>query len=131
MTPSSEELRRRYEELPSEDLLAVLHPESGYTGLAVGVARSVLEERGVDPRGSAARKLNSELDREFEDAAQEEYEPLGVGVRIVCLIFCGIPAMVIAAVAYTNGHTRRGNEALQWMVIGWVTWTVFGFLARL
>jgi hypothetical protein len=131
MTPSREELRGRFESLPSEDLVAALHPKAGYTELAIGIAREVLEERGVNLRSQEARKLTAELDREFTEAAEVADEPLGVVMRITCLIFCGIPALLIAAIAFAKGHTRRGTEALQWMVIGIVTWTVFGFLSRL
>jgi hypothetical protein len=131
MAPSVEELRKRFESLPSEDLIAAIHPHAGYTETAIGVARAVLEERGVDLKSPAARKLHDQLQREFKEAADQADEPLGVPTRIICLIFCGIPALLIAAVAFTKGHTRRGTEALQWMIIGIVTWTVFGFLSRL
>lgn len=131
MTPSSEDIRTRFESLPSEDLVSALHPQAGYTELAIGIAGEVLQERGVDLGSQAARTLTAELDREFTEAAEMADEPLGVVMRITCLIFCGIPALVIAAIAFAKGHTRRGTEALQWMVIGIITWTVFGFLSRL
>lgn len=131
MAPSREELRTRFESLPTEDLIAALHPQAGYTELAIGIAREVLEERGVDLGSQEAKKLTDQLDREFTEAAEISDEPLGVVLRITCLIFCGIPALLIAAIAFAKGQTRRGTEALQWMLIGIVTWTVFGILSRL
>lgn len=131
MAPSADELRQRFESLSSEDLIVAIHPHAGYTETAIGVARAVLEERGVDLKSAAVRKLHNQVQRDFKEAAEQADEPLGVPTRIICLIFCGLPALIIAAVAFAKGHTRRGSEALQWMGIGIITWTVLGILSRL
>lgn len=128
---SQDELRRALEKKSTYDLIAVLHPRSDYLPAAVSMARTLLEERGVDLDGNDVEEALSELTADLDHAELEADAPLSVGLRIVCVVFAGMPAMVIAAYSLSKGRPRRGNEALQWMTIGIVAWLVLGILGVL
>lgn len=72
MSPTPEDLRQRFEQMSSRDLLAALDSQSDYTSLALEVVRRVLEDRGVDSEGSTAQTLTVRQSR-MSSKAQEDY----------------------------------------------------------
>ena len=124
----SAELRQRYAQLSSEDLLTVLHPEEGYRQEAVDVAREILASRGVDPGGPAVYELYEDVDRQHRADAERKSARLNPWLRALCAILPGLPAIIVAGINLANGKDRRALEALQWMLIGAVGYTVLRFV---
>ena len=127
--PDADGIRRRLERRGDDELLEVLHPGGDYSSQAVDVARSILVERGVDLESQAMQEALSDLENRLTAAAEEADKPLGIGMRIFCVLLAGFPAMVVAGYNYSKGRRRRAEEALGWMIAGWVFWAFVGVAA--
>ena len=55
--PTPEDLRQKYEQMPSKALLRAVRSKGEYTDLAMDVILGILIERGLDPEGSIAETL--------------------------------------------------------------------------
>ncbi len=128
---NQDDLRRALDKKSTDELLAVLHPQSDYLPAAVLTARALLIERGVDLDADDVQRELAQVGADLDLAAREADEPLSVGLKIVCVVFAGFPAMVIAAYNFSKGRRRRGREALDWMVIGILAGFVLGVLGSL
>lgn len=124
----SAELRQRYAQWSSSDLLVVLHPEEGYRPEAVAVAREILASRGVDPTSPDLQDVYEDLDRQHVADAKWKAAPLSPWLRALCALLPGLPAFIVAGINLANGRSTRATEALQFMLIGIIGYTVLGFV---
>jgi hypothetical protein len=126
-------LKRQYEGWATDDLLRVVHAPDDYRPEAIAIAREILAIRNVTPEGPAAEPVVAQLQADKVLQQQLADQPLSIAVRLVCVVFCGIPGIAIAAYNESQGYTRRAKEAWKWVFIGWLTWLSLGivcFLSR-
>lgn len=124
-------LKRKYEAWPTDDLLRIVHGHQEYRPEAIAIAQQILAVRGVARGDPADENVVEQL--QAEKVVQEELadRPLSLILRLVCVVFCGIPGIAIAAYYDSQGYSRRAKEAWKWVVIGWVTWLAMSFVCFL
>ncbi len=122
-----EELRDQYRDWPTEDLLQVVAESDSYRPEAVRVVREILATR--DPAEVAA--LTEVVAAEQHHKEVVASEPLSWGLKVACLVFCGLPGIAIAVIQESGGKTRRARDAWRWVGYGVVTWFMIGLLVSL
>jgi len=125
--PDLDRLRNQYRDWATADLVRIVADSESYRPDAVSVVREILAAR--DPTEVAA--LTDEADAEQRHREATASEPLGWGSKAACLIFCGLPGIVIAVLHESQGKTQKARDAWRWVVYGWVTWITIGFLFSL
>jgi hypothetical protein len=122
-----DELKRQYEGWSTDDLIRVVHTPQDYRPEAIEIARHILAVRNVAPQSAAEEMVVAQLQTEKLLQQQLADQPLNIGLRLVCVLFCGFPGIAIAAYNESQGHTLRAKEAWRWVVIGWITWMALSF----
>ena len=114
------ELKERYRRAATEDLLRVIHSSQDYRPEAVELAREVLVTRDLSQEGITVDAVVSQLEEESAAKQQLAEEPLGVGLKIVCFLFCGLPGILFATYQGATGRSQRAREAWSWVGYGWL-----------
>lgn len=123
MSDALEELRNRYAALETDELFAIVHTDSHqYRSEAIRVAQEELARRNISSDDAA--KLQQKAETKRKERLDEEGIGLSVGLKILCLLLPGIPALITYAVMEIKGRKRAAREAIVWFCIGIVTWFV-------
>ncbi len=121
------ELRKRYAVLETEELFAIAHTDSDqYRSAAVRVAREELARRKVSNEDAAEFQQKAETKR--IGRLDEEEKPLPAGLKLLCLVFAGMPALVTYAIMESKGRKRAAREAIVWFSAGFGLWLVLRLL---
>ena len=121
-------LKHQYEGWATDDLLRVVHAPDEYRPEAIAIAREILAIRNVALESPAAEQVVAQLQAAKVLQQQLAGQPLSTTLRLVCVVFCGIPGIAIAAHNDSQGYTRRAKDAWKWVFIGWVTWLALGIV---
>ncbi len=121
------DLKERYRNASTEDLLRVVHSRHDFRAEAVEIAREVLKTRDLTQARVTA--VVAELAEEIEARQLAAEEPLGAGWKAFCFFLCGVPGILFAAYQWTTGRSRRAQEAWNWIALGWfIRLALFMFL---
>ncbi len=116
--------RAVYENKETEDLVRIAFlNDDDFRSEAVELARSELASRGIHSADdTAVEQERSVLSAETAQAEDLAHQPLGPGLKIVCLIFAGFAVAVIIAVSKrAAGKIRASNQAWWCFAVG-VAW---------
>lgn len=109
-------MRSRHEAASDQELAAIV-ADGGkqYTPEAVASAQAILARRGADIEQIAVAAERAEIEkRRVSDA------PLGSLGRFACFAWCGLPGLIIYGFVRQAGRTRAANDALRFLVAGWL-----------
>jgi len=112
------ELTEKYRNSTTEELLRVVNSIEEYRPDVVELARQELANRGLEQK-----KINTivrEIEEESISKKQLAEVPLGIGLKIVCFIWCGLPGIIIAVYQRSHGRLRCSREAWSWVGYGWL-----------
>jgi len=119
-----EQLRRQYRDWPTEDLLRLVAERESYRPEAVHVVREILAAR--DPAEVAVHTDVVATEQRLQEAVATE--PLSWGLRVACLVFCGIPGIAVAVLQESQRKKQAARDAWRWFGYGVATWFALGFL---
>jgi hypothetical protein len=125
------DLRQRYSNWSTEDLLRVLGASQDYRPEAIQIAREILATRDQSQVAELTPAVAADVQREGDVRQQQAEAPLGVGLKITCFLFCGIPGIAFAAYQESAGRSRRAREAWKWILMAWGFWLTVWLLTLL
>ena len=103
----------------SELLKIVSSPEGDYQQLALEAAKRELATRNLSTEQVSIAKQEIEVEQKVK--AEKANVPLGIGWKILTLIFPGVLQLFFSRAFISEGHYRKAKELVRWTLYG------FGF----
>ena len=126
-----DKLREKYTSYSDEQLLNILANREDYVEEAIQVIEELVAERDIDQE-----KIENTLE-EIHSINQErekiQYEPLGMGMKILLLVFpiIGIIGMGMIQLHYhEGGYEQKKADIPKYMFLGFLIWMIIAFFAN-